>query len=562
MKYISILLSITLLSLVACSVEPADMVICQGQIYTVNPNMPTAEAVAVSNGRIVYVGKKDQAKRFIGKETEVIDLQGKTMVPGLIESHAHLLNLGNFKRNLDLTTIESYDDMVNMVEEAAQKADKGEWILGRGWHQSKWSKMPEKIVKGYQVHDKLSAVSPDNPVMLTHASGHAIFANAKAMEIAGINSASSVGEGGEVIRDANGNPTGVFTENAENLIAEHVPESTPKSIRKDLEAAIEECLKNGITSFQDAGSNADGIAAYKDFVQAGKMPIRLWIMLSGGDSLLLEDWYPRGPERSDFLTIGGIKLYSDGALGSRGAWLLEEYSDRKGHMGNPVTPIEKIATIALEGLEHGFQVCTHAIGDRANREVLDAYQAAFEAFPEKSHDHRFRIEHAQHVHPNDIPRFADMGVIPSMQAIHMSSDRPWAIDRLGIIRIQKSAYMWKTFIESGAHLINGTDAPVEPINPIACFFASVSRKTLKGMPNGGYEPDQKMTREQALRSYTIEAAYGAFQEKEKGSIEIGKMADFTVFSQNIMNIPEDQILNTEVVMTIVDGKVRFKKTVE
>lgn len=537
----------------------ADLVIYQGQIYTVNPQMPQVEAVAVRGEKIIFAGKKDQVEKFVGEQTEIIDLEGKTMIPGFIESHGHLLGLGQFKRNLDLTGVKNYEELVEMVESAVAKAEPGEWILGRGWHQSKWVPQPDVMVHGYQVHEALSAVSPDNPVMLDHASGHAVFVNAKAMEIAGIQADTKVGEGGEIIRDESGRPTGIFTENAEKLIVDHVPKSTPQGIRKDLEAAIETCLKHGITSFQDAGSNQMAIDAYREFVQGGKMNIRLWVMLSGSDSVLLKNWYKKGPVRGEYLNISAIKLYADGALGSRGAWLLEEYKDRPGHYGNPVTPIEEIEEIAKEGLKHGFQVCTHAIGDRANREVLDAYKSAFETYPDKK-DHRFRIEHAQHVHPMDIPRFAEMGVIPSMQAIHMSSDRPWAIDRLGLLRIQKGAYMWKAFLESGARVINGTDTPVEPVDPIPCFYASVTRKTLKGKPEGGYEPGQRMTREEALRSYTLDAAYGAFEEDVKGSIEVGKYADFTVLSQNIMNIPEEQILNTEVVMTIVGGKVKYKKT--
>ncbi|MCI4669633.1 MAG: amidohydrolase [Bacteroidia bacterium] len=561
MKNTLLILLLPLVLLCSCGPkEKADLVIYQGQIYTANPQMPQAEAVAVAGGKIVFVGKKDRAKTYIGDDTKVIELEGKTMIPGFVESHGHLLGLGNFKRNLDLMKVNNYEELVEMVREAVTKAEPGEWILGRGWHQSKWIPQPEAMVKGYQIHDALSAVSPDNPVMLEHASGHAIFANAKAMEIAGINAKSDVGEGGEIIRDPQGKPTGIFTENAESLIGRHVPRSSPQSIRKDLETAIETCLKYGITSFQDAGSNQMAIDAYKEFLQTGKMNIRLWVMLSGSDSSLLESWYKKGPERGSFLNIGAIKLYSDGALGSRGAWLLNEYTDRPGHFGNPVTPIDKIASISKEGLSHGFQVCTHAIGDRANREVLNVYEAAFEAYPDKK-DHRFRIEHAQHVHPADIPRFAELGVIPSMQAIHMSSDRPWAIDRLGLLRIQKSAYMWKAFLESGAKVINGTDAPVEPVDPIPGFYAFITRKTLKGTPEGGYEPEQKMSRAEALKAYTLDAAYGAFEEKMKGSIEVGKYADFTVLSQNIMNIPEDQILNTEVVMTIVDGKVKYKKTV-
>jgi predicted amidohydrolase YtcJ len=294
---------------------------------------------------------------------------------------------------------------------------------------------------------------------------------------------------------------------------------------------------------------------------AGKMGVRMYAMLTGWDEELLQEWYVNGPmvDPDHLLTIRSIKLNCDGALGSRGAWLLEEYTDRPGHFGHETLPMSYVKETALKGLQHGFQVCSHAIGDRANREILDRYEAAFTELPELSDNHRFRIEHAQHLHPEDIPRFAQLGVIPAMQAIHLSSDRPWAIDRLGEQRIKEGAYMWQALLQSGIPVVNGTDVPVEPLDPIASFYASVSRKTLKGTPEEGYEPAQKMTREQALRSYTLDAAYGAFEEGIKGSITPGKLADFTVFSQDLMTVPEAELLNTEVVMTIFDGEVVYQK---
>jgi predicted amidohydrolase YtcJ len=284
-------------------------------------------------------------------------------------------------------------------------------------------------------------------------------------------------------------------------------------------------------------------------------------MLSGSDTTLLAERFGTGPQRGLYdgrLNISSVKLYADGALGSRGAWLLEEYSDAKGVHGHNVVPMDEIEEITMRATESGFQVCTHGIGDRANREILDIYEKAFKAFPDITKDHRFRIEHAQHMHPDDLPRFAELGVLPAMQAIHMSSDRPWAIDRLGKKRIEEGAYMWSDLIDNGSKIINGTDAPVEPINPLPSFYASVSRKTLQGKPEGGYEPAQKMTREEALLSYTLWAAYGAFMEDEVGSIEVGKRADFTILDKDIMTIHEEEILNTAVSMTIVDGEVVFE----
>lgn len=542
----------------------ADRVYLNGNIYTV-ANTNKVEAVATSKGAIIYAGTEEGAKKFMGEHTEIIDLQGMTMTPGFIESHGHFMSLGFSELNLNLSGIKNYDEMVDMVAEAVKKAKPGDWILGRGWHQSKWDKPPEKIVEGFQTHDKLSAVSPDNPVFLRHASGHAGFANAKAMEIAGVNQMSVESlekdlQGGKIIRDENGNPTGIFSERAQGLIAKYIPEDDENRNLQALDLAIKACQRNGITSFHDAGVGQSTIDRYQRYKDQGKLGVRLYVMVSGPDRELTKKWLARGPmidSVDHFFTIRSIKLNCDGALGNRGAWLLEEYSDMPGEYGMATLPMEYVGEVAKEGLEHGFQVCSHAIGDRTNREVLDRYEAAFKEHPEIT-DHRYRIEHAQHLSPVDIPRFAELGVIASMQAIHLSSDRPWAIDRLGEKRIKEGAYMWQSLLKSGAKVINGTDVPVEPINPINCFYASVTRKTLKGEPEGGYEPKERMTRKQALRSYTLDAAYGEFEENFKGSIEVGKAADFTVFSQDIMEIDEADILNTRVMMTILDGKTVYK----
>ncbi len=546
--------------------QVADMVIKNGNIYTVDEAAPKAEAVAVVGGAIAAVGKNATIDPWIGEHTEVIDLQGKTMTPGLIEGHGHFLGMGRSKLNLDLLAVTSYEQLVEKVEEAVTEALPGEWILGRGWHQSKWDSISGPVEKGFQTHQMLSAVSPDNPVFLSHASGHAGFANAKAMEIAGVGllARESLSKedthGGEIIRDKEGNPTGIFNETSMALITKHIPTDDPAMDRKAMELAIQECLENGVTSFQDAGALANQIKLAKDFLQEEQLSIRLWMMLSSNDTTLLNDWYAKGPEiglGNDFLTIRAIKIHADGALGSRGAWLLEEYEDRPAHFGHETKPMAFVYNVAKKGLKYGFQVCTHAIGDRTNREVLNMYEKAFKENPEAAKDARFRIEHAQHLSLEDIPRFGQLGVIPAMQAIHMSSDRPWAIDRLGEKRIVDGAYVWQKLLQSGAIIVNGSDVPVEPINPIASFYASVSRKTLMGEPEGGYEPEQKMTREQALRSYTLHAAYGAFEENIKGSIEVGKFADFTVYSQDLMQVKEDEILNTRVDMTIVNGKVEY-----
>jgi len=545
---------------------PADMIIRGGTIYTVEDTNPVVEAVAVMGDRIVYAGDLKNLAKYEGENTKVIDLQGKTMTPGFIEGHGHFMGVGYNELNLDLMNVTSYEEMVERVKEAVAKSQPGQWIVGRGWHQDKWDTKPKIMIKGFQTHQLLSEVSPDNPVFLSHASGHAGFANAKAMQLAGVNQLSieklskDLGEGGEIIRDDLGNPTGIFNERAQRLIAQHIPKETEEMASQAMDLAMAACLRNGITSFHDAGVSRSHIQLFRKYKEEGKLNTRLYVMLTGFDSELIYEWFRKGPEvdSTGLLTIRSIKLNCDGALGSRGAWLLEPYTDRPDFSGMPTLSMDTVLKISREGLKYGFQVCSHAIGDRANREILDRYEIALKENPQIK-DARFRIEHAQHLAPSDIPRFAELGVIPAMQAVHLSSDRPWAIERLGEKRIKEGAYMWQSLLKSGAKIVNGTDAPVEPVNPIPSFFASVTRQTLQGEPEGGYEPDEKMTRNQALRSYTLDAAFGAFEENLKGSLAPGKLADFTIFSKDLMTIPDNQILSTEVAMTIVGGKVLYEK---
>src|SRR5690606_25042808 len=468
---------------------------------------------------------EDEGEFETDDATEIIDLNGKALTPGLIEGHGHIMGIGYNEMNLDLMEVQNYDELIEMVSAAVAKAKPGEWIVGRGWHQSKWEPQPDVQVKGFQTHDKLSEVSPDNPVYLSHASGHAAFANAKAMEIAGLISTSNEfpripleAEGGEVITDEFGNPTGIFNEKAMNLVAKFIPKNDRAKDKEALVLAQQACLRNGITGFHDAGSSAYDIELMQELRAEGNLEVRMYLMLTGRNPELLNQWFERGPmvdTVAHWLDVRSVKLNTDGALGSRGAWLLEPYTDRPGHYGHETLPMSVVEETSKRALQAGFQVCAHAIGDRANQEILDKYEIAFNAYPDLAKDHRFRIEHAQHLHPDDIGRFAELNVIPAMQAIHMASDRPWAIDRLGEQRIKDGAYVWQKLLQSGVPIINGTDAPVEPLNPLPSFYASVSRRTLAGTPEVGYEPDQKMTREQALKSYTMDAAYDAFMEKEK-----------------------------------------------
>ncbi|WNJ16655.1 amidohydrolase [Pontibacter sp. G13] len=562
MRFLPWPLPLLLVGLYACSPPsdqaPFDLVFQNGHIYTVNPEQPEAEVVGVVGHEIAFVGSAAEAAARMGSSTKVVDLDGQTLIPGFVESHGHLLNLGRQQQRLQLAKAANFEAVAEQVAEAAAHSQPGEWILGRGWHQDKWDVQPAVKVDGFPTHDLLSEAAPDNPVLLVHASGHAAIANAKAMEIAGIEANQIFGEGGEIILDEAGNPTGLFVENAESLIADMIPAETRESREEALQLAIEASHEAGVTSFHDAGAADETLDILKDWEESGELSLRVYTMLMGSDTTLLKDWYEAGPkiDPTGYLTIRAIKLWADGALGSRGAWLLSPYTDMPGTSGMATLPMKYVRTVSDDALEHGFQLCVHAIGDRANREVLDQYEAAFAAHP--AQDHRFRIEHAQHLDQADIPRFAEMGVIASVQGIHMASDRPWAIRRLGPKRIIAGAYVWQKLIQSGAVVINGTDVPVEPISPIACFYASVSRKTLLQQPDEGYEADQRMTREQALKSYTLDAAFGAFEEAYKGSLEVGKVADFTVLSQDIMQIEESAILDTEVMMTVVGGDIVFE----
>ena len=557
-----VIISFLFLFFVSCESQKADMIIHNGMIYTMNDLNPTAEAVAVSSGKIIALGKYTDLDPLITPRTKIINLRGATMTPGIIEGHGHFYGLGLAKMQLDLSKTESYQDLIDMVSDAVENSKPGEWILGRGWHQSKWSDDKSDFVKGFQTHERLSEISPNNPVWLKHASGHAGFANQKAMDIAGVNKETEFGFGGEIIKDLSRKPTGVFNERAQGLISEKVENNLgEESDLRAIELAVKASLENGVTSFHDAGIGRRTIEVLREAINKDILKVRIYAMLTSRDTTLLNEWYKKGPEigtGGDLLTIRSIKINADGALGSRGAWLIDEYSDRPGHYGMPTQSMDYVYSVAKQGIKTGFQVNSHAIGDKANREILNEYEKVFNEHPELAIDHRWRIEHAQHVAPDDIPRFGRLKVIPSIQGIHMSSDRPWAINRLGQKRIEESAYVWRDLINHGAVLINGSDVPVEPIDPIASFYASTTRKTLKGLPDFGYEPKQKMTRIEALKSYTINAAYGAFEDQIKGSIEIGKYADFTVFSQNLITIPEEKILDTKVLYTIVNGVVEYQ----
>ncbi|UTW64386.1 amidohydrolase [bacterium SCSIO 12741] len=542
------------------------MIISGGPIYTSNELTPTAEAVAVADGRIVFVGSMQEAQAFQGEQTKQVDLNGNTLLPGFIESHGHLYNFGYSMVQLDLRPCKSYEEVLEKVANATEKMEPGQWITGRGWHEGKWDSLPSDQHNGFPTHERLSQVSPFHPVMLTRAGGHAGLMNARAFEVAGLTPQNIEEkllemEGGNIDRYPDGQFTGIIHDNAKEWMKQHMEKvDSPSEVAGVMRLAIRASQAAGVTSFHDAGITAREYEGYQYLLHQGDLGLRMHAMLYAMDSAFIESWYQRGPivDTTNYLfSVRAIKLHADGALGNRGAWLLESYTDHPGHFGLETTSMDYVETTAKKALENGFQLCVHAIGDRANREVLDRYENAFQGYDGDASAARFRIEHAQHLTAEDIPRFAELGVIASMQGIHMSSDRPWAIDRLGEERILEGAYVWQKLLQSGARVINGTDVPVEPINPLACFYASVTRKTLQGMPEGGYEADQKMSRQEALRSYTLDAAYGSFEESIKGSIEVGKLADFVILNQDIMTIPEDDILSTRVVQTILGGETVY-----
>jgi hypothetical protein len=542
---------------------PADLVLTHGKVVTVESAMPEAQAVAIVGDRIADIGSSADVKRHVGPKTQVIDLKGQLVIPGFIEGHGHFTGVGQAQLNLNLMKTSSWQEIVAMVEAAAKKAKPGQWIYGRGWHQEKWTLKPEPNVEGFPTHEALSRVSPDNPVLLTHASGHATFANAKAMELSGITRDTPNPAGGDILKDAQGNPIGAFRETASRLIRRGAGEprrtdaEEAARARRILELASQEVLSKGVTSFQDAGSTVSDVDLMKQMIDEGKINVRLWIMLRMNNEALAANLarYRTIDYGSGFLTVRGIKKSIDGALGSRGAWLLEPYSDKPGDTGHNTTSIDEIREAAKLAIQHGYQMCVHAIGDRANRETLDIFEEIFKANPERK-DLRWRIEHAQHLHPADIPRFGRLGVIASMQGVHCTSDAPYVIARLGRQRAEDGAYVWQKLAKSGAIVSNGTDAPVEDVDPIASFYSTVSRKLTDGSV---FFPDQRMSRLEALKSYTINAAYAAFEEGSRGSLKSGKYADMVVLSKDIMTMPEDQIPSAEVMYTIVGGKVRFKK---
>ena len=549
----------------ALAQQPADLVLLHGNVVTVDPQEPRAQAIAVQGDRIVAVGADAEVQRLAGPSTKVIDLRGRLAIPGFIEGHGHYLGLGESRLILDLTRATTWEEIVAQVAEAARQAKPGAVIKGRGWHQEKWTRAPKPNVEGVPLHASLDRVSPANPVILDHASGHAAFVNARALKLAGITRKTPDPPGGEIVKDAGGEPTGLLRESAQLLVRAALaklprppPAEEEARFRKMVKLAGADALSKGITTFHDAGASFATIDGYRKLADEGNLPVRLYAMVRFETDEALEarlDRYRLIGYAQGMLTVRSIKEQIDGALGSHGAWLLAPYADLPASTGlvlKPMPDFEKTARIAFA---HGFQVNTHAIGDRANREVLGVYERIFRDHP-GARDLRWRIEHAQHLQPEDVPRFARLGVIASMQGVHITSDGPWVAKRLGEERARRTSYPWRSLIDSGAVVTNGTDTPVEDVDPILSFYGAVSRRTKEGVV---FVPEQRVTREEALRAYTLNNAYAAFEEQEKGSLSPGKLADIAVLSRDILAIPEEEIPSARVDLTILGGTVRMTR---
>jgi len=542
--------------------EKADLILIDGTVITLDSLNTTTESLAIKDGKIMWAGKTKDVEALIDANTIIIDLQGKYAYPGLIEGHGHFSSLGQSLQNLYFLQDTSWVQSISRVANKTTQINTNDWIIGRGWHHEKWKNNTEPFIKGWPTNEKLNEISKDVPVILHHASGHAIMANKKAMDLANINNETTNPDGGVIVRNEAGEATGIFEETAENLILKayenHLTTKTETERLTDWYDAIDlaqaHCLKNGITSFQDAGASYDELKRYQEMAEAGKLKVRLWAMISDSQEGFEEgiNNYPVIGAGKNFFTCRAVKSYMDGALGSFGAWLLKSYEDKEDFYGQNITSLDKIEAVANLAITGNLQHCIHAIGDKANREVLNIYEKTFKNNPKKT-DVRWRIEHAQHIDLADIPRFANLGVIASMQAIHCTSDAPFVEKRLGKERAKNSAYPWRTLMDNKVLITNGTDTPVEAISPIANFYASVTRQS-KYMDEPFY-PKQKMTRMEALKALTMNNAFAAFEENIKGSLEIGKLADITVLDKNLLTCAENEILKTEVFLTIVNGAI-------
>jgi len=531
--------------------QPADLIVVNARVYTADDARPLAEAFAVRDGKVAFVGSSREARALAGDATRVVDLEGRTVIPGMVDAHAHYAGLAQTLSTVDLMGVPSYDELIARVRARAAALPKGTWVQGRGWDQNQWADGQ------FPTHEALSAAVPDHPVYLTRVDGHAALVNSAAMRAANLTRTTRDPSGGRILKAANGDPTGVLIDRAQGLVSRVIPPETREDTRRALLEAQRVMHRWGLTGVHDAGAGRAMIDLYEEMARDGELDLRLYAMIAD-DSAAIAHFMSVGPRSSlhnGRLWVRSIKLYSDGALGSRGAALLEPYSDDPSNSGLLISPLEHIRDVAERALARGFQVNSHAIGDRGNRIVLDAYEQALDKMPRA--DHRFRIEHAQILHYSDIPRFAQLGVIPSMQASHQTSDMYWAGKRLGPERLL-GAYAWRSLLNTGVIIPNGSDFPVEYVNPLISFHAAIARQDANDYPVGGWYPDQRMTRDEALKSMTLWPAYSAFQEDELGSLSVGKHADFVVLDQDIMRVPAELVLSTKVLTTYVGGRVVYR----
>lgn len=528
---------------IPAAAQTADLIVENANIHTVNKGQPNARSLAVKGDRIVAVGA--DLSSLAGPGTRRIDLKGATVIPGLIDAHAHMRGLGGLLESRDLRHVATIAEIAAYVKQQAAGRPASEWIVARNWDQTNWGGQ-------FPTATHLDAAAPDRPVYLIRVDGHAGWANSHAMALAGITDETPDPPGGKIVRDARGKATGIFVDRAQRLVGGKIPPPTYAQIKRQLELAAKQCARLGLTGVHDAGVTREDVQAYRELIREGKMPMRIWAMI-GGEGALWREFVERGPEVGDFLTLRSIKLYADGALGSRGAALWQPYSDDKANSGLMLTSRADLERVARVAAAKGFQVCTHAIGDRANRLVLDAYAAALGG----KNDKRFRVEHAQVISLPDFKIFADNSIIASVQATHATSDMRWAEQRLGPDRIA-GAYAWRRFLNLGVPVANGSDFPVEEPNPMLGLYAAFTRQDTQGQPPQGWTPNEKMTRQEALESWTLSGAYAAFEEKIKGSLEPGKFADFLVLDRDIMTVAPRELPQIQIKATYLGGKIVYQ----
>ena len=534
--------------------EPATLIVHNAQVYTMHTAKPTAQAVAVRGDRIVLVGTSQAAMELRGPETRIIDAHGATLVPGIQDAHGHFTGLGESLQVLQLRGTTSFEQIVEMVKARAATARPGEWIRGRSWDQNDWP------TKDWPHHQQLTDAAPNNPVYLTRVDGHAALVNKAALDAAGVTRATVDPAGGRIIRDPAGEPAGVLIDSAQGLVASKIPPVSATQLEEQILLADAEARKLGLTMVHDAGTTPETVAAYKRLIDAGKLKTRLYVMLRGPLSML-EPEFKKGPVINyggHRLSVRAIKIGADGALGSRGAALLEPYSDEPSTTGLMTTRPEEIYAQTLAASRAGFQTCIHAIGDRGNRVTMDVFERVQAEVP-GARNLRMRNEHAQILDAAEIPRFAKLNVIASMQATHATSDMPWVPDRIGPDRTKEGAYVWQRLLTGGVVLANGSDFPVEEPNPMLGFYAALTRQDPQGRPQGGWMPDERLSREEMLKSFTWNAAYAAHAEKDLGSLEVGKLADMVLLDKDVMTVEPKEILSTRPLITIIGGEVVYER---